>query len=442
MTNRRHLAILGAGPAGLAAGFYATRQGIPFTIYEASERIGGNAITFRHGDFFFDSGAHRFHDKNRAVTDDMRRLLGDDLRRIDAPSRIFTDGRYVDFPLAVPNLARHLGAAGTARAAVDLVAARIRGRPRDASLESLAVHAYGRSIASRFLLNYSEKLWGLDASRLAESAAGARLKALGIRSLVTTVLRAGKARHFEGAFLYPRHGIGQIAERLGGVCGDANISRQAPVTGLRHDGRRIVAAEIAGSRWVSVGAVVSTLPVDLMVRMLQPAVPPDVLAAAARVRYRNLVLVALALDRPSVTPCATVYFPGREFPFTRVSEPRNRSAEMAPPGKTSLLVELPCDGTDGMWTARESAVFDAVVGALAGIGWIGRADVIDAHLARVSHAYPIAELGLDEDLGPIWRHLGQFENLRIVGRNAQFRYTWIHDLIAAGRDAIDGLRAR
>ena len=37
---------------------------------------GGNAITFRHGAFLFDSGAHRLHDKYPDVTRDLQALLG------------------------------------------------------------------------------------------------------------------------------------------------------------------------------------------------------------------------------------------------------------------------------------------------------------------------------------------------------------------------------
>ena len=71
----KHLAILGGGIAGLSVGYYAKKNGIPFTIYEEKARIGGNAITFKHSDFFFDSGAHRIHDKDPKVTKEIYDLL-------------------------------------------------------------------------------------------------------------------------------------------------------------------------------------------------------------------------------------------------------------------------------------------------------------------------------------------------------------------------------
>ena len=103
------LTILGGGPAGLSAGFYAKKSGIPFRIYEASNRIGGNSITFQNGEFYYDSGAHRFHDKIPAVTEDIMKIMGNEMQLIDASSKIYYNGKFVDFPLSPLNLLMNYG---------------------------------------------------------------------------------------------------------------------------------------------------------------------------------------------------------------------------------------------------------------------------------------------------------------------------------------------
>ena len=75
MKNTRHIAILGAGPAGLAAGFYAGRKGVSFALYEKGGNIGGNCRTLQRGVFRFDTGAHRLHGKNRTVVTEVESLL-------------------------------------------------------------------------------------------------------------------------------------------------------------------------------------------------------------------------------------------------------------------------------------------------------------------------------------------------------------------------------
>ena len=74
MKKTANITILGGGPAGLAVGYYARKNSLDFTIYEANNHIGGNCITFRHGDFLFDSGAHRLHDKDVEITEEIKSL--------------------------------------------------------------------------------------------------------------------------------------------------------------------------------------------------------------------------------------------------------------------------------------------------------------------------------------------------------------------------------
>ena len=73
--NNIKLHILGAGPAGLAAGYFAKKEGIPFHIFEASGVYGGNCRTIVEGDYRFDTGAHRFHDKNQEITNEIKSLM-------------------------------------------------------------------------------------------------------------------------------------------------------------------------------------------------------------------------------------------------------------------------------------------------------------------------------------------------------------------------------
>src|SRR5579863_10774186 len=125
MSTETEFTILGGGPAGLAAGFYAQAAGLIFRIYEAQHRVGGNCITLQCGDFRFDSGAHRFHDKDPQVTAEIKQLLGHDLRKIEVPSQIWHAGKFYDFPIAPLNLLKTLGPLNVARAALSLARARL-----------------------------------------------------------------------------------------------------------------------------------------------------------------------------------------------------------------------------------------------------------------------------------------------------------------------------
>jgi protoporphyrinogen oxidase len=430
------LTVLGGGVAGLAVGYFAAKRGLPIELLEATDWLGGNCRTLSLGPFRFDTGAHRVHDRDPLVTREIQALLGDDLQRVSAPSHVYRRGRMVSFPLRPLDLVRKLGLLTTMRATIDLAAARaglVAGDGGD--FESFAVRTYGRTIAREFLLHYSAKLWGMPCSQLSPLVAGRRLKGLGLSAFLLEALGGAKAatEHLDGAFLYPRGGFGAIAERLADAVGREHIRCGARVSRLLHDGQSVRAVGVEGEPPVPCDAVVSTVALPALVHLFEPALPSEVLELAARLRFRDVALVALALDRPTVTTSATVYFPEPSICFNRVYEPRNRCPEMSPPGRTMLVAEVPGSFADDR---PESELVAIVRETLVRIGWIREREVIDSAVHRLPDAYPLLEVGFEDVVEKLIRHLGRFGNLWLSGRNGRFAYTHLHDMMRLGHDLV------
>jgi protoporphyrinogen oxidase len=437
----RHLSILGGGPAGLAAGYFARKAGIPFTVYEASAEVGGNARTLSRGAFLFDTGAHRWHDKDPEITEELFRLMRDDLHKVEAPSQTYHQKKFIDFPLSPLNLFLTLGPGGFFGAGFDFLKARLGPEPDEEHFEAFAVRTYGRAIASRFLLNYSEKLWGAPCRSLSPKIAGKRLKGLDLKTFLTEAFIGKKAKtaHLDGTFYYPKKGIGVIPERLAERCGRENIRTNAPVTRIFHEEDRVTAIEINGRERVAVDLVVSTLPGPLFLKLMDPEPSPEILAMANELRFRNLRLVVLCIDKDTVSPNASVYFPDAEHPFTRIYEPKNRSRFMAPEGKTSLVAEVPCQPEDALWKMGEAELARLVAGKFTEMGWIRPEEVLDAAAYRIANVYPIIELGSEEKAAEILGYLAGFRNLSVSGRSGKFMYTHLHDMMRFGKDIISGI---
>jgi protoporphyrinogen oxidase len=226
---------------------------------------------------------------------------------------------------------------------------------------------------------------------------------------------------------------------MAAVCGAENLRTSSRITALAHENNRVTAIEIGGGERVAVDRVVSSLPLPLVVRGLWPAAPARVRELAAGLRYRDLLLVVLFLDRPSVTSYASVYFPDGAFPFTRISEPRNRSPLMSPPGKTSLIVEIPCQREDAFWSKTDARLAEHVREDLARIGWIREGDLIGHEVRRIPSAYPILTVDHEAIVAQIADYLRGFENLRLCGRNGLFAYLHLHDVMRDGQHIIDGM---
>ena len=103
----RSTLVMGAGPGGLCSAYVLSKAGVPTTVVEKAPFVGGLARTIRHqtehGEFKFDIGGHRWFTKNDELNEIFREVVGEELLWVDRISRIYFDGRYVDYPLKVSN---------------------------------------------------------------------------------------------------------------------------------------------------------------------------------------------------------------------------------------------------------------------------------------------------------------------------------------------------
>ncbi len=436
MDKPAHITILGGGLAGLSVGYYAKKNGLPFTIYEANNWIGGNCITLKRGDFLFDSGAHRIHDQDPEVMKELKKLLGADLNKINIPSYIYHKRKFIDFPLSPLNLIKKLGLYTFTKAAFEVILSRLGTKKLNRSFESFALYTYGRTITDLFLLNYSERLWGAPCNQLSSDIAGTRMKGLSLKTFLTETIFGQKAKseHLDGSFYYPKFGIGTITNKLAEFCGEENILRNSKITKILHDHTRIQAVEINGKDKINTDEVVNTLPLNHFLQIMEPKLPDEILFLAKGLRYRDMILVTFSLDRESVTEAATVYFADSDFLFTRIYEPKNRSGYMSPPGKTSIVVEIPGQQGDRLWSLDNDKLIQLIRSQLIQSGWIKEEEIIDASVNKLNYAYPVLEMGYEEKIQKINAFLKGFSNLRLSGRNGKFVYAWIHDMMKFGRE--------
>lgn len=439
----RSLLILGGGPAGLAAAWYGSRTGLEVTVLEASDTVGGNARTLEFDGFRFDTGAHRLHDRVGDVTGDLRTLLGDDLQQIDVPSAIRDRGRFVDFPLDPSGLLRHLSTTEILKAAGDLLRARLRGIDPDPNFRELSIYRYGATIADRYLLGYTRKLWGVDPAELSPEVSGGRLRGIDLRTFIQLALRRRpeRTRHLDGTFLYPTRGIGMIPEGIAATLPKGSVHTGEPVTAIDVDRDRVVRVMTTAGQYPVTPdvAVVSTLPADLLVRIIHPTVPDPVLSASTGIRFRTLRLFLAGISRPALTPYASVYFPNPSIPFTRLYESTNRSRLMTPPGMTAAALELPTGPDESWYTATDDVFLNEGKRLLREEFQVSGDEIRFTRTLRIANAYPVLTVAASERIRPVFSWIEGLRNLYPLGRNQTFRYLHLHDLLRDGRALVERL---
>lgn len=455
VSSKDSTVILGGGLSGLSAARVLTGAGRKAIVFEADSVVGGLSRTVLRGGFRFDLGGHRFFTTDREVGEFVRELMGRELIEVARKSQIYIGGRFIDYPLRPLNAVRGMGLGATARIVADYGLGRLKsiaGNGSGPSLEDWVVSKFGRTLFDIYFRDYSEKVWGLKCNRISRQWVAKRITGLSLgRAIKDAFFGDGrdKVPSLVDRFVYPELGIGRIADRLKEEIEKGSNSPNMPimpsmvVTGakiveLRHRDFRIecALAHKDGALFGAEGSeFVSTIPLTVLVGILKPPPPPEVLRAASRLGFRDLIVVAVMVDAERATGQSWIYIPEKKIPFGRIHEPKNWSEKMAPQGKTLLVAEYFCFRDDGIWKAHDGRIADATVENLEGLGLIRKSDVIDAAVVRVPRAYPLFEIGYDEHCETIYRYLENFKNLRAVGRGGAFRYLNMDHAIEAGMRA-------
>lgn len=446
------IVILGGGLAGLSAGYALTRAGRRVQVLEADSTTGGLARTITHGRFRFDLGGHRFHTANRRIDEFVRGLLGEELLAVPRSSKIFLRQRYFDYPLQPLNACFDLGIATTCAILAGYAQARFAQRWRRTPLvclEDWVVAHFGRPLFEIYFRDYSEKVWGIPCQRIAAEWIAQRVQGLSLGAAIRRACfkASGNALPtLTDAFVYPRLGIGRIADKLrAGIEPADAVLTDARVTRIRHSGSRVLSVSVRHGerdREFRGDEFISTIPLQQLVQLLHPRAPEEVLAAAAQLRHRDLVIVAVMLNRPRATDLTWIYFPEKHIPFGRVHEPTNWSPHLAPPGTTVLVAEHFCCRGDATWGTRDEDLVAATAAQLAQLGFIRREEVIDGVALRIPAAYPLFEVGYQGRCDTLLAYLDRFPNLHLAGRGGMFRYYNMDAAIESGLSAAETVLQR
>src|ERR671939_22150 len=136
MTHPNSVAIIGAGPAGLTAGYLLSKDNVPVTILEAdSTYVGGIARTAKYKGYHFDIGGHRFFSKSKEVEDLWTEILPDDMLERPRSSRIYYRGKFFSYPLRAGEALFKLGLLESTRCVLSYLKARLRPIPNPRSFE-------------------------------------------------------------------------------------------------------------------------------------------------------------------------------------------------------------------------------------------------------------------------------------------------------------------
>jgi protoporphyrinogen oxidase len=423
------VAVIGAGPAGLTAALCLARAGSAVVLVEREDDVGGLARTVERDGYRFDIGGHRFVTQVPEVAALWKELIGDELLSRPRRSRILFGGRYFDYPLTAANALAGLGPVEGARIVGSYLRGRLAPIRPERNLADWVTNRFGRRLFETFFRSYTEKLWGLPCEEIGAQWAAQRIRGLSLSGAVADIFRrgAGKHRTLATDFLYPRLGPGMLWTRMRREleARGQEVLLGHQLVAVRHEAGQVREVEVQGPkerRSFPVSQLVSTIPLRDLSAALAPALPAEARAAAAALRHRDFLEVALILDGPDPFPDTWLYLHDRGVRAGRIQNFRAWSPELLPPGGHSCLgLEYFCTAGDSLWRLTDAELGVLAQEDLAKLGF-GRRRALAHHVVRVRDAYPIYEHGFTAKVRAVAQALAALKNLQTLGRNGAHRY--------------------
>lgn len=437
--------VLGAGPAGLAAALELAESGVGVTVIERQQQVGGNATSFDFGGINVDYGSHRLHPASPPqVLERIRKLLGEDLLTRPRHGRIRLMGRWIHFPLRPVDLLLRMHPRFAAGVGIDLARKALpsSGIHGTETFASILEKGLGKTICSEFYFPYARKIWGLAPDQISPIQAYKRVSAGSIGKMLKRLLPGSGSggASTKGIFYYPRHGFGQICTALheAAVNAGATVHLGANVSEIRLAGpdRQVLYEQNGSTHTLATNQVYSTIPVTLLTQLVDAPVPAEVVTATEALGFRSMVLVYLLLDQDRFTEYDAHYFPGEEFPFTRISETKNYSDRSEPAGRTSLCAEMPCFLNDAIWSLSGPELADHVSAGLARAGLPLTAKILDVQVRRIAHAYPLFSTGYEQHFALLDNWVDQLDGLLSFGRQGLYVHDNTHHAIFMAQAAV------
>ena len=301
----KKILIAGGGPAGLTAAFACCRRHAVPIVFEREGIVGGNARTEVFRDFRFDIGGHRFFTKSAEVSRIWEEMLLERFLHVHRLSRIYYNGRFFHYPLKLGNVVRGLGLWNSSLIVMSFLRTLLSSYLEENNLEEWVSNRFGRRLYKTFFKTYTEKVWGMPCTSIRAEWAAQRIKGLSLRTAVLNAVAGNRKRGIKTLieeFRYPEQGPGMMweyfrdhVERNGG-----QVHLNHDVTGVRHEAGLVRSFAVKGpegvEREIEGDDFLASMPVSEMIAKIRPLSPPEVLAAAVGLRYRDFLTVCLIVD--------------------------------------------------------------------------------------------------------------------------------------------------
>jgi len=452
--------VLGAGFAGLSAAIALSDNGYNVIVIEKNSSPGGIGSEILNNGYRYEMGAHLFHCPDEEILNLIKRISGKDLIPIDRKIKIKFNGQYYNFPLKISEVLSKLPIHTVILAFLSFSYHQIKNFVRTTNInnsEDLLIKNYGQVLYEIFFKSYIKHFWGIGPKNFSPKFAQQRIPNLNVVEIFNKLIDYFKnilniddefkidnyIEKVEGDLYTTERGFSGIADKMvdkitsnGGkifynsTVSNINIDNAGYIQSVGYINNKI-------ENTIKTDAVISTIPINSIVSIIKPkSFIGDLPEFSSKLKYRSLTFVGLTINKTNVLPANLTYY--RDLFFNRLTDISSMGVKPKSEGTSTIVAEVTCDYGDKIWTDNDY-VKNCVINELEKEKIINFSDIIDIHVFRLKHAYPVYLNGFDEILKIIFLKMSKIPNLISIGRQGKFQYINSHIAIKYGIDAADEL---
>lgn len=447
MERKNSVTIIGAGPAGLSAGYELLKAGYSVTILESSSLVGGISRTEVHNGNHIDIGGHRFFSKSETVMqwwdsimsmDDFVRdnnaLKENTLLLRNRLSRILYLRKLFSYPITLSKeTVINLGLVRMSLIGISYIKSRLFPIKDEVSLEDFFINRFGTELYNTFFRDYTEKVWGVPCSEIGADWGRQRIKGLSIAKAIKNALFSSKEIETSliEQFWYPMFGPGYFWERVATLFQEngGTLLMEHQVSSINILGKTVMGITALDSEGKAhtfdCDHLISSAPISSLCSMIE-GFNPKIKALSSELLYRDFITIGILINKTSKDFALKdnwIYIQEPDVKVGRMQIFNNWSPAMVnDPNTVWVGLEYFTNEGDALWSMNDADIVKLAKKEFSLLGFAHEDDIIDAVCIRVPKAYPSYFGEAYESFEFIKGALSQYVNLYCVGRNGQHRY--------------------
>jgi protoporphyrinogen oxidase len=448
--KKRRIAILGAGPAGLATALrlFRSKHDCEITMLEKDAVPGGLARSLRIAGSPADLGPHRIFTQIPEIQEFYQDFFGKGLFIVPRVSQMYFNGSYIDYPLKLSTALKKLGVFNTFRYGFSAFLASLKPVKKgkgNLSFDDVMKKAFGSAAYNDIIHPLAEKTWKINPSEIDPEVARVRVSAGGFKKLLRQVL--GREKESDPSalreFHYLKGGFQEAVDRfVMGLRGwPIDIKTRIEIKDIQPFPKEglLIQWKEADGRTIEdfFDFCFSTIPLDeLIVFLSRHHHDDEALNTARKLKFVCTILFYIVVDKPRITPNTWLYFPDRSMLFNRGYETRNFNIMHPPASDSVMCLEVTAYQDHPLWRRTDEELTADVVSDIVSTGIFNKRNIIDTKVLRLTHAYPLLTKGYMDDLDVLWNYLAEMPSIITLGRQGLFQHNNMdHTIFTAFRAA-------